>query len=103
MNIIIIIYIFSIDRAEFVRISNIIVTQFPTEIHATYFVPSHSSSQASGKLYSAYKKYRLRLQEVGLATKRQPRYSKVIGKFNNYYEITLIEIMVAFYWYKEMV
>lgn len=74
---------FSIDRGEFTKIADCIVQLFPTETSATYFIPSQQSSQASGKLMFAYKKYRLRLQEAVLAGKRQrvqPHLSKNLYK-----------------------
>lgn len=67
------------------EIAGAIVKLFPTEDEGTYFVPSVRNTQAQGKLYSVYAKYKLHLREVGLIATRpklQPASNKKYFKYN---------------------
>lgn len=71
---------FRITRSEFLEIAGAIVQLFPTELECNYFVPSVRNTQAQGKLFTVYSKYRLNLREVGLINARK----KIQGNFKRH-------------------
>lgn len=64
------------------RIAELIVQLFPSELKGTYYTPAIRNFPAQGKLYSAYQNYKTDLRAVGLIEKK----TKALNKKSNIFK-----------------